>query len=181
MELKSDRLILRELSEKDLDFMYEMERNELVYFYEEDEEPSKEQVHKAYSKRINSMKKSKDEYFILLISTHAEGNPVGQVNIQLNWEEIREWEIGYALHPDYWGNGYASEAAKLLIENIFKNFNAHKVVAFCNGNNKKSANLLERIGMKRDGVLREGRRWRNEWCDEFVYSMLEKDYFALNK
>lgn len=180
MEIKSERLILKELTETDLDFIYKMQSNEFVYFYEEDKEPTKEQVYKNYTKKITRMSQDKNQFFIFIISTHPEGIPIGEIQIQLNWEEIKEWEIGYTLHPDYWGNGYASEASKMLLTHVFENLKAHKVVAFCNANNKKSAALMERIGMKRDGLLREGRLWHNDWCNEFVYSILEKDYLSLS-
>lgn len=177
MIIKSDRLILRNLSETDLDFIYVLESNPLVYLYDENEEPSKEHIYEKYCKRITSMIQNKDKYFVFLIALLPEEIPVGEIHIQLNWEEICEWEIGYKLHPDYWGNGYASEAAKLMLKFLFESLNAHKVVGFCNANNKKSANLMERIGMKRDGILREGKLLRKEWCDEFVYSILNRDYY----
>lgn len=180
MEIKSERLILKELTETDLDFIYKMQRNELVYFYEEDKEPTKEQIYEKYTKKITRMSQDENQFFIFIISTQLDRIPIGEIQIQLNWDEIKEWEIGYTLHPDYWGNGYASEASKMLLKYVFENLKAHKVVAFCNANNKKSAALMERIGMKRDGLLREGRLWRNEWCDEFVYSILEKDYLSLS-
>ena len=153
--------------------MYKMARQPLLYLYEADEEPSEEQTYNKYSKKISKMEEVPNKYLDFIISIFPEEIPIGEVYIQLNWEEIREWEIGYEVHPDYWGSGYASEAVKLLLKHCFENLNAHKVVAFCNSNNNKSANLLERVGMKRDGLLREGRLWHKEWCDEFVYSILE--------
>lgn len=154
-----------------------MESEPLVCYYEEDEEPSKEKIYEKYNKRIPRMEKIPEEYLIFLIRIHPEDTPIGLVFIQLNWGEMREWEIGYELHPVYWGNGYATEAVILLVKYTFENLDAHKIVGFCNANNEKSANLMERIGMKRDGLLREGRLWRNEWCDEYVYSILEREYF----
>ena len=179
MEIKSERLILKKLNYEDLDFIYKMASNPLVYLYEEDEEPSKEQTYKKYSKKISRMEEVPDEYLIVLISILPQEIPIGQVFIQLNWREMREWEIGYEIHPDYWGNGYATEAVKLLLKHSFENLNAHKVVGFCNAHNKKSANLMERVGMKRDGLLREGRLWHKEWCDEFVYSILEREHYSM--
>lgn len=67
-----------------------------------------------------------------------------------------------------------------LLKHIFQKHNAHNVVGFCNSNNKKSTNLMEMVGMKRDGVLREGKLWHTEWCDEFVYSILEREFFFPN-
>jgi [ribosomal protein S5]-alanine N-acetyltransferase len=181
MEIKSERLILKELREEDLDFIYKMSKEPLVYYYEDDEEPSKEETIKKYSKRIATMKEEPHQYLIFLIHILPEEIPIGVVFVQLNWEEMREWEIGYEVHPDYWGNGYATEAVKLLLKHSFEKLNAHKVVGFCNANNKKSANVMERVGMQRDGILREGRLWQGKWCDEYVYSILEREHFSLSK
>jgi RimJ/RimL family protein N-acetyltransferase len=181
MEIKSERLILKELKQKDLNFIYKMASEPLVYLYDEDEEPSKEQIYEKYMKKISGMEEDPDKQLIFLINLLPEEVPIGEVHIRLNWEYIREWEIGYVLHADYWGNGYASEAVNLVLKHIFENFNAHKVVGFCNANNKKSANLMERVSMKRDGILREGKLWHKEWCDESVYSILEREFLLLSK
>lgn len=158
-----------------------MAREPLVYHYEADEKPTKEQIYKKFSEKISSMEKFPYEYLIFLIHILPEEKPIGEVFIQLNWEEMREWEVGYEVHSEFWGKGYATEAVTLLIKHCFENLNAHKVVGFCNANNKKSAKLMERIGMKRDGILREGRMWRNDWCDEYVYSILDKEKGFLPK
>lgn len=181
MKMKSERIILKELKYDDLDFMYKLASEPLVYFYEEDEVPSKEETYKKYSKKISRMEEGQDKYLIFVIHILPEEVPIGEVFIQLNWEEMREWEIGYEIHPDYWGNGYATEAVKLLLNYSFENLKAHKVVGFCNAHNKKSARVMERVGMKRDGLLREGRLWHKEWCDEYVYSILEREHTSLAK
>lgn len=52
MEIKSERLILKELKQKDLDFMYKMASEPLVYLYDADEEPpSEEQIYEKYIKK----------------------------------------------------------------------------------------------------------------------------------
>lgn len=180
MEIKSERLLLRNLKEDDLGFMYDMDCNRLVYLYEEEEEPGKDYVYEKYNSRIIRMAQEPIKYLILLIEKLPEKTPVGQIHIQLNWEKTREWEIGYTLHPDYWGSGYATEAAKLLLRHTFVNLNAHKVMAFCNADNKKSAYVMERIGMKREGIAREARLLRNKWFDEYTYSILDREYFNIS-
>jgi RimJ/RimL family protein N-acetyltransferase len=181
MEFRNNRLLLRKLSEADLEFMYILKSNRLVYIFEEDEEPSKGQIYKRYSERLAKMEQEPGKFFILLITKLPEEIPIGEIHIHLDNERTRFWEIGFALHPDYWGKGYVTEAAKLLIAYTFKKLNAHKIMGCCNGNNKKSAACMERIGMQKEGLIREGRLLRNEWCDEYVYSMLDKDYFSNDK
>jgi ribosomal-protein-alanine N-acetyltransferase len=176
MEIKSERLILTKLKPMDLEFLYRMSSEPLVYLYDVDEKPSKEQIYEKYIRKISDMEDTPDKHFTFLINLLPEEIPIGEVHIKLNWQEIREWEIGYALLTDYCGNGYASEAVNLTLKHIFEKHKAHKVVGFCNTNNQKSARLMERVGMKRDGVLREGKLWHNEWCDEFVYSILHREF-----
>lgn len=178
MELKSKRVVLKQLKHEDLEFIDKMSREPLVYYYEADEEPRKGETFEKYSKKIARMEQNPDKYLIFLIHILPEETPIGEVIVQLNWETMREWEIGYKVHPDYWGNGYATEAVELLMKYTFEQLNAHKIVGFCNANNVKSARLMERVGMQRDGLLREGRLWHYEWCDEYVYSILDREYRA---
>lgn len=98
------------------------------------------------------------------------------ISIKLNWEDIREWEIAWALHPEYWRHGYATEAVRLLIGYAFKELNAHRIVAYANVGNKRSEHLMQRAGMTKDGVLRETRYCNREWCDELIYSVLEREW-----
>lgn len=176
MKLISSNIELKPLKESDLEFIYEMSSNCLVYKYEEDSKPTKEQVFKKYRDKIKSMEDNENESFTMLISRFKDSKAMGEIHIHLDNKRTRCWEIGYSLHPDYWGNGYALEAARLLMKYVFEEQNAHKVMGCCNAKNIKSAKCMERIGMLEEGCIREGRLLNGEWCDELVYSILDKDY-----
>ena len=64
--------------------------------------------------------------------------------------------IGYVLRRSAWGHGYASEAAKLIVEWAINQDSIYRVWAVCDAENKASARVLEKAGMQREGVLR---RW----------------------
>ncbi len=100
----------------------------------------------------------------------------GRISLALNWPEIREWEIGWTVDPLLWGRGYATEAAQAMLGFAFGELGAHRVVAFCNANNRASARVMEKLGMQRDGYLRETRWWNGAWADEFVYSILDHEW-----
>lgn len=59
-------MLLKKLSEADLEFMYILKSNRLVYLYEEDEEPSKDQIYKRYSERIFKMEQEPGKFFLLI-------------------------------------------------------------------------------------------------------------------
>lgn len=61
------------------------------------------------------------------------------------------FEIGYMLHPDFWGRGYMTEAVSALIEIGFTLLNLHKVEIRCYGSNKQSQRVAEKLGFTLEG------------------------------
>lgn len=59
-------------------------------------------------------------------------------------------EIGWRMAVRYWGKGYASEAARAMVDLAFNERNYDQVVAFAVANNHRSTAVMERIGMNRD-------------------------------
>lgn len=176
IRLRSERLILREIDASDFDFLYSMELLPETVVYEKDEPDPKEKCvekYRWYIDKANEVPESGGLYFIIHLADTNEA--IGRAHIHCNWELVREWEIGYALLPAHWGRGYASEAAMALVRYAFDKIHAHKVVAFCNAENRRSAKLLERIGMTREGYLREDRLIRGQWYDSCFYSFLKRD------
>ena len=56
-------------------------------------------------------------------------------------------EIGYTLHPDYWGRGYVPEAARALIDLAFTELNLHKIELSCFGYNLQSQRVLRNLDL----------------------------------
>lgn len=175
MEIFSDRIALREFNNSDFTFYKELEQNVLTYKYENNSPDEKEIIDSFHSVLVDFESNPRERYK-LAVCLKSDMKPIGRVSIMLNWEEIREWEIGWALHPDYWKKGYATEAVKLLIGYAFSQLNAHRIVAFANAENYLSEKVMIRSGMLKDGVLRETRYCNNRWCNELIYAVLEKDW-----
>ncbi|MNW30662.1 putative ribosomal N-acetyltransferase YdaF [compost metagenome] len=87
-------------------------------------------------------------------------------------------EIGYCFNADYWGNGYASEASEALLRLAFEKFKVHRVYATCRPGNMGSANVLSKIGMKKEGHLREHIWAKGKFHDSYLFSILESEYEA---
>ncbi len=86
-------------------------------------------------------------------------------------------EVWYKIHPDYWRNGYATEALILLLDFCFAELKLHRVEAGCAVENTASARVLEKAGLSKEGTLRKKIPIRGEWKDNFQYAILEEDYF----
>lgn len=86
------------------------------------------------------------------------------------------YEVGWAFNRAYWRQGYAYEAARALVDWLFRGENAHKVVAETE-DPVKSPGLMEKLGMVREGVFRGHCPTRNgQWRDLCWYGLLESEY-----
>lgn len=97
-----------------------------------------------------------------------------------HWDRVAEkCEIGFALKPAYWGNGYMSEAVQAAIAFAFDHLNIRRVEADVDPRNLACAKLLEKLGFTKEGFLRE--RWlvKTETQDSLFYGLLKKEWDSL--
>jgi RimJ/RimL family protein N-acetyltransferase len=76
------------------------------------------------------------------------------------------------------GRGYGSEAVGALVRYLFAERGKHKVCADCDTRNAASWRLLERLGFRREGELRESFRDGSTWADDYVYGLLASEWAA---
>jgi aminoglycoside 6'-N-acetyltransferase len=91
-------------------------------------------------------------------------------------EDPRQAEIGFTIAPAFQGQGYATEAAGLLLGYLFGARRKHRVTANCDARNLASAAVLERLGLRREGHLREA-RGQGQWTDDLWYAMLRREWW----
>src|SRR5687767_13845002 len=95
------------------------------------------------------------------------------------WFAPRTYEVGWVLHPNHQGRGYATEAARALVAHSFSTLDAHRVIATCQPENGASWRVMEKLGMRREAHFRQGHLLHGEtWWDEYFYAMLEDDWFG---
>ena len=88
---------------------------------------------------------------------------------------LRRAEIGYALAAAQWGKGYAGAAVSLVLGHAFGALGLRRLEADIDPRNEASCALVERLGFRREGLLRE--RWHvaGEACDSALYGLLAAD------
>jgi ribosomal-protein-alanine N-acetyltransferase len=100
------------------------------------------------------------------------------IDIQIINEHGGYGEIGYFLLLAYWGKGYATEIAAALTRFCFEELRFHKVCASCHALNTASENVMKKLGLTKEGVLRR-RRYKNDvWHDEIRYGILIEEWEA---
>jgi [ribosomal protein S5]-alanine N-acetyltransferase len=85
-------------------------------------------------------------------------------------------EIGYELHPNYWRNGYASEAIKEIIRFSFEDLALNRIGAVVFPDNQASLNLLEKLGFMKEGLLRDYLHQNNQFHSTFMLSLLKQEW-----
>src|SRR5688500_15740480 len=88
----------------------------------------------------------------------------------------RRAELGFALARVYWGNGYMSEALPTLLDFGFTHMQLHRVTADSDPQNQSSIRILERLGFRREGLLREHYLIHGAPQDSIVYGLLRSEW-----
>ncbi|MFU2180807.1 GNAT family N-acetyltransferase [Streptococcus pluranimalium] len=86
------------------------------------------------------------------------------------------FEIGYMLHPDYWGKGIMSEAVEALIEIGFTLLNLHKVEIVCYDYNRQSRRIAEKLGFTLEASIRDRKDIQGNRCHDLRYGLLKSEW-----
>ncbi|MFS0783144.1 GNAT family N-acetyltransferase [Bacillus sp. 1P06AnD] len=86
------------------------------------------------------------------------------------------YEIGWVFNPDYHNKGYATEAARAILDFGFNKMKLHRIVATCQPQNEPSFRVMEKIGMRREGFFKKCIPHESEWWDEYYYAILSEEF-----
>lgn len=99
---------------------------------------------------------------------------IGAISARLD-ERIDQADLGYWLGRDGWGRGVATEAGRAVVAWAFDTWGANRVQAHHIARNHSSGRVLEKLGMQREGCLRQGHRRWGRFEDVVLYAALRDD------
>jgi RimJ/RimL family protein N-acetyltransferase len=85
-------------------------------------------------------------------------------------------ELGWGLDPAFWGQGFGTEIGEALIRFGFMVLDLHRIFALCSVENVASIRVMEKIGMKTEGIIREHFFARNKWWTSHQSSILRHEF-----
>lgn len=173
--LETERLILRQLKIEDAKDLYS-------YF-------SDEEVMKYYGMYpienlmqaeniINNLNKSFEDSngFRWAITIKGSDRVIGTLGFH-NWSKRHfRAEIGYELSKDYWGCGYMREALNRVLIYGFYTLKLERIEGLVYPENLASQKSLEKIGFKREGMLKHYAYFREQFQDLLMYALLKDEY-----
>lgn len=110
-----------------------------------------------------------------LIVLKDTNEPVGNISVVHHDDAIDEVHIGYVLSPDFWGQGIMAEALSRLITFFFDEVGARRIESMHAVGNEKSGRVMEKAGMVKEALLRDGDLSNKGRRDAVVYAIIHPD------
>jgi len=120
--------------------------------------------------------------YALAMLLPARDELIGVVGLTITDQELRAAELWYRLARPHWGRGYATEAARAMLSFGFAALGLHRIAALCHPDNVGSWRVMEKLGMRREGRLRENvPSGDSTWRDSLLYAVIEHDWRELQR
>lgn len=107
------------------------------------------------------------------VTEKESGQLLGAIGLSCN-QRFNQGEIAYWIGEEFWGKGYATEAAEAVLQFAFKEKKLHKVFARCFGSNPASGRVLVKSGMREEGTLIDHIRKDGRYEDLIHYGIINK-------
>jgi [ribosomal protein S5]-alanine N-acetyltransferase len=172
--IETARLLLRRITEADINEMFYLRSNEQVMLYL-DKAPAKD-LNEAMLHFLDVNKDIEANKSITwAICLKGENKMIGYIGIWRILTNHHRGEIGYVLHPDCWNKGFMSEAISAIITYAFEAMRLHSLEAIINPKNNVSAKVLEKQGFAKEGHFRENYFFNGQFLDSTVFSLINKE------
>ena len=176
LPLVTERLLLRHFHESDLDAFHAYRNDPEVFKYQGWSVPYlREMAAEFIAVMKDAVPGEEGHWFQVAVQRKSDYALVGDVAFCPLRGSPRQAFFGFSLARRFWGQGYASEATQAVLDYLFHELDMHRVVADCDVENAHSIRLLERLGFRREAHHLESYWTGEQWCDEYVYALLERE------
>jgi aminoglycoside 6'-N-acetyltransferase len=176
--IRGARVTLDVLRPDDLDPLFAMQSDPEVCRYLLYEARSREKVIEVLARDAAATRLAEAGDYLQPAVRDADGRFLGTMYLHLTSLEDRTAEIGWILAPHAQGQGYAFEAARLLLALSFDTLGLHRVYAELDPRNAASVALCLRLGMRHESSIVEHMWLKGEWTDTGGYAILEREWAA---
>ena len=176
LPLHTPRLCLRDFLPTDL---------QAIHAYASDPEvmrfmwygPRDEADTRAYLQRMRqSQGECPRRTWELAVTQRADGRLIGACDLTL--DNAHEGDLGYIFAREAWGQGYASEAARAMVDAGFAQLQLDRIFAICAVEHGTSARVLEKSGLRRRTVLHCSKEAKGRWWNVWLYDLTRADWHA---
>ncbi len=175
--LETERLLLRPFGPDDLEALFAIQADESVARWLYNDPRTLEETRELLVRKIGGAAlHGEGEWLSAAAVLRTTGELVGDVSLHWASEAHGQGELGFVVHPEHQGRGYATEASRPLLDFAFGPLGLHRVIGRLEPRNTGSARVLEKLGMRREAHLIENEWVKGEWQSELVYAILAREW-----
>ena len=176
MQLETDRLILREFAADDWRDVHVYTSDPLVVQYMSFGPYTPAQAQEWVNGCVSRAQDQPRRCYELAVVPRGKTGVIGDITLELDQDQSLMGSFAYVLHRQYWRRGYATEAMRAFFNFGFVQLNLHRIYDACDVRNLASARVMEKLGMRREGHVRE-RLWKDGTIhNEFQYAILAREW-----
>lgn len=176
LPLCTPRLVLRRFIEADVQPFLEYRSDPAVARYQGWESCSPAEATEFVRHHQSQEAGVPGQWLQVAIALQDTNALIGDCAFKVQAHDPHQAAVGVTLARQNHGQGFAHEALSCLLGVLFKHLNLHRIVADTDVENTPSWTLLERLGLKREGHLRQSLRFKGRWADEYLYAILREDW-----
>lgn len=171
--LRSDDVTLRTIEEEDIDFLADLVNDPDVWPYLNNHLPQNRTDEREFvTERVTD-----DASVNLLICVGENGDePAGVIGFEPATPVSGSAELGIMLASEHWGEGYGTEASRLLTTFAFEERRIHRMVAEAIDENVGSCRIWEKLGFRQEARLKEAAYHQGQHMDLLLYAVLEDEW-----
>lgn len=176
LELKARTIILRRMRPEDAETLFAYRSLPTVARYQNWVPASVDEAHELAKTQAGLEPGTPGTWLQFIICRREDGEIVGDCGILFAEDEHCSPELGIALHPDHRRRGYAAVATQVMLDYLFGELGAHRVVARTDPRNLPPVALLNRLGLREEAHFRKSHWHRGEWVDDMVFAVLKEEW-----
>ena len=178
LRITTERLTLRRIAEHDVQDVLECVAHPSFARATPEIEATEAGVRRYIAAQNDLQPFEQGQCFDLAVERRADGKVIGLLSLVR--EEHGQAALGFALAVDHRGQGYATEAVRGLMGHGFGRLGLHRVHADTHSDNPGAWRVMERVGMRREGCLREATLRDGNWVNVVVYGLLATEWTAID-
>jgi RimJ/RimL family protein N-acetyltransferase len=177
--LESERLLLRRYTLDDLDAFASWRSREDVTRYQDYDVQTRDEATRSLRRALDRVQMSQEgDAMVFAVERREDRQVIGDLILVFDSLEHAVAEIGWTLHPDFQGQGYATEAARTVIRLALDTIGFHRIKANLDPRNSASEALARRLGMRLEAHHIEDFWSKGEWTDSYIFALLEREWRA---
>jgi ribosomal-protein-alanine N-acetyltransferase len=168
MQLTTQRLILREFEESDLEAVHLYSSNQEMTEFMDWGPNTESETAKFLHDCLKNREVTPRINYVFGIVFKGDSHPIGSIGIEIESEIHQKANFGYILRQDFWGRGVIPEASHALLHFGFVSLKLNRISATVRPENARSIRVLEKLGFLKEGHLREEKKIRGVFRDSLL-------------